>query len=98
MNPFDPNKIRNNVVPNTKAEIQAQLGVAEEEPVVAPEPKKKQKKNPIAGLIEEKPVGKNYSVFLGVDLVEEIDRIAVENNTSRSKIMDVLLRQAIFGK
>lgn len=98
MNPFD--KTRNNVTPNTKSELQEKLGVSEEEAVVEkkPEPKKSSRKNPVAGLIEEKPEGKSYAVYLDVDLVTEIDRIAKENKTNRSRIMNVLLRQAIFGK
>ena len=100
MNPFE--KTRNTVTPNTKTNLQEQLGVAEEgetvEEVVTPEPKKKQRKSPVAGLIEEKTESKNYAVYLDVDLVEEIDRIAKEHKTSRSKIMNVLLRQSVFGK
>lgn len=94
-NPFKTE--RNTVAPHIIEEV------AEEKVIVEPEkkeaaPKKSKKKNPLAGLIEEKPEGKSYALYLDVDLVEEIDRLAKETKTNRSRIVNVLLRKEIFGE
>lgn len=57
---------------------------------------KKSKKNPVAGLIEEKPGGKSGAVYLDLDVWAGLDKVAKENKTNRSRIINALLRQALF--
>lgn len=84
-NPFKTTE--NKAKPNIHV---APVPVADPEPV-AEEPKS----NPLAGMNLEKPTGKSYAVYLDVDLVEEIDRLAKLNKTNRSKIINILLRDKI---
>lgn len=64
-------------------------------PPAQPAPVASEKSNPLAGMNLEKPISKSYAVYLDVDLVEEIDRLATVNKTSRSKIINILLRDKI---
>lgn len=66
-------------------------------PPAQPAPAATEKSNPLAGMNLEKPTGKSYAVYLDVDLVEEIDRLAKVNKTNRSKIINILLRDKIDG-
>ena len=60
-------------------------------------PKPKAKNNLLAGLIDEKPEAKAYSLYLDVDVVEEIDRLAAgSKGLNRSKIANALLRKVLF--
>lgn len=97
-NPFNTN--RNTVAPHRveKALVEEKTEVLVEPEKKEPAPKKPKKKNLLAGLIEEKPEGKSYALYLDVDLVEEIDRLAKETKTNRSRIVNVLLRKEIFGE
>ena len=87
------------IVPDIDVEVEEQEEVAVEvkqpEPIAAPKRGKK-KKNPVAGLITAKSEAKSFALYLDVDLVEELDRIAKENKTNRSKVVNVLLRQIVF--
>lgn len=65
------------------------------EPTAAPK-KAKKKKSSFAGLVEPKSEAKSFALYLDIDLVEELDRIAKENKTNRSKIVNALLRQIVF--
>lgn len=87
-NPFKTTE--NKAKPNTHVEKPTHVPVADLAPV-AEEPKS----NPLAGMNLEKPTGKSYAVYLDVDLVEEIDRLAKVNKTNRSKIINLLLRDQI---
>jgi hypothetical protein len=87
-NPFKTTE--NKAKPNTHVEKPTHVPVADPAPV-AEEPKS----NPLAGMNLEKPTGKSYAVYLDVDLVEEIDRLAKVNKTNRSKIINLLLRDQI---
>lgn len=73
----------------------------EEKPVeaeAAAPVKKKAKKSALSDLVEKRPDAKNYTVYLDMDLIEEIDRFAKESKTNRSKIINKVLRNAIFGE
>ena len=60
-------------------------------------PKPKAKSNLLAGLIDEKPEAKAYSLYLDVDVIEEIDRLAAgTKGLNRSKIANALLRKVLF--
>lgn len=85
-NPFKTTE--NKAKPNTH--VEKPIPIADPTPItvdVAP--------NPLAGMNLEKPTGKSYAVYLDVDLVEEIDRLAKLNKTNRSKIINILLHEQI---
>ena len=88
-NPFkNPN---NEVTPKHKDE---EATIAAEETVVETP---KRKNNLLVGLIDEKPEAKAYSLYLDVDVVEEIDRLAAgSKGLNRSKIANALLRKVLF--
>jgi hypothetical protein len=79
--------VKNGAKPNIHVEDTTPTPI----PVADPEPES----NPLAGMNLEKPTGKSYAVYLDVDLVEEIDRLAKVNKTNRSKIINLLLRDQI---
>ena len=88
-NPFKTTE--NKAKPNTHVEKPTPAPA----PPAQPKPTEEPKSNPLAGMILEKPIGKTYAVYLDVDLVEEIDRLAKVNKTNRSKIINILLRDAV---
>lgn len=95
-NPFKDTK--NEVKPHVKPIVPEPVEEVAAVAPTPPAPKKEKKKNPLAGLIEAKSGGKSYALYLDTDLVEEIDRLAKENKTNRSKIVNILLRKEIFGE
>lgn len=54
--------------------------------------------NLLAGITDEKPKGKTYSVYLDDDVVEALDQVAKQNKSSRSKVLNVLLRNFFLEK
>jgi len=49
----------------------------------------------LAELEEKKPESKAYSIYLDVDVVEAVDKIAKIRKTSRSKVVNLLLRNIL---
>ena len=54
--------------------------------------------NLLAGIADEKPKGKTYSVYLDDDVVEALDSVAKQNSSSRSKVLNILLRNFFLEK
>ena len=52
----------------------------------------------LAGITNEKPKGRTYSVYLDDDVVEALDRVAKENKSSRSKVLNILLKNFFLEK
>lgn len=75
-----------------KANPHGETPVASPAPVPEAQPKQH---NPLASMKLEKPMGKSYAVYLDVELVEKIDRLAEMNKTNRSKIINTLLNDII---
>ena len=61
-----------------------------------PEEPKQEKQKPatdiLAELTNKKPTGKGYNVYLDADVIEKLDRLAKQAKTSRSKVINLLLR------
>ena len=67
--------------------------VIEEEVLEEVEPTKRTtKKNLLAGRIKKKPKADTFSFHLDIDLVNQIDRLAKQNDISRSKALNLILR------
>ena len=49
----------------------------------------------LAELEDKKPESKAYSIYLDVDVVEAVDKIAKKRKTSRSKVINLLLRNML---
>jgi hypothetical protein len=57
-----------------------------------PEPEVKSKQNPLEGLVESKPNGKTTTFYLSDEAIENLDQLARQNGCSKSKALDLLLR------
>ena len=90
--PVTPSKKEAPVV----AEVVEEKAHEIEKPVA---PKKEKKRNPLAGLVKDKPKARSYALYLDDDVVAEIDRLAKEgSNLNRSKIANALLRRGLFDE
>jgi hypothetical protein len=56
------------------------------------EPEQKNKQNPLEGLVESKPNGKTTTFYLSDEAIENLDQLARQNSCSKSKALDLLLR------
>lgn len=81
--------------PFKTTENKAKPNIPVEKPTPAPAPASQPQHNPLASMKLEKPLGKSYAVYLDVELVEKIDRLAEMNKTNRSKIINTLLNDII---
>lgn len=77
------------------------------EPVAQPDPKPVEKEeavvekpesttNLLAELKNKKPIGKSCNVYLDADVIEELDKLAKQTKTNRSKVMNTLLRNLLI--
>lgn len=70
-----------------------ELPKEEEKEVSKPvEEKTKDSTDLLAGLSEPKSEAKNYSIYLDTDVVTQLDKLAKRNKTSRSKVLNTILR------
>ena len=98
--------------PFKEAENRAKGKVKEEEVVVVPEVKQEKKapvvkeapampvtkENLLAGMLDEKPVGKSYGFYLDEEVVDALGKLAKQNKTSKSKALNTLLRNLLLEK
>ena len=54
--------------------------------------------NPIEGMIKEKPKAKSYGFYLSDEVVEALDNLAKQNKSSKSKVLELLLRKALLDE
>lgn len=54
--------------------------------------------NPLEGMIKQKPKAKSYGFYLSDEVVEAIDNLAQQNKISKSKVVEMLLRKALFDE
>lgn len=100
-NPYFGTEVRAPISPRHK----------ETAPVAQPEPKSEEPKpeKPIADkpepatdllaeLSNKKPTGKGYNVYLDADVIEKLDKLAKQAKTSRSKVINTLLRNILLDK
>lgn len=99
-NPFKT--AENNAAPKVKEVTPVAVTEVKEEKK-APEKKEQpvvvaSKENPLAGLFEEKPGGRGYSFYLDDDVAEALSKLAKQNKTSKSKVLNALLRNLLLDK
>ena len=63
-----------------------------EEVVVTPVIPEAKEDNPLAGMIKTKETGKSYAFYLSTEAAEKLEALAKQNKCSKSKALDVLLR------
>lgn len=91
-NPFKDAEKRKKVAPGGHQEPK-EVEVTPVEPVVEPVVEKPvEKENPLEGMIEQKQTGKPCGFYLSVEAIEKLDKLAKQNKCSKSKALDVLLR------
>lgn len=74
-------------------------GVQGPEPQPEPEPvKSSAKEELLAGIIEKKPTAKSYGFYLDDDVVTALEKLAKQNKTSKSKLLNTLLRNLLLKK
>lgn len=89
-NPFKDAEKRKKVAPGGNQEQPVEKEVVVQ-PVVEKKIKK-EKENPLEGMIEQKPEGKSYGFYLSIEAAEKLEKLAKQNKCSKSKALDALLR------
>lgn len=78
------------VAPGGKKEppvVEEEVEIVEEKPIL------EKKDNPLAGLVEPKSKsGKPCGFYLSEEAIDKLEKLAKQNNCSKSKALDVLLR------
>ena len=70
------------------------LGLHEEPEIV----EKPAAENLLAGMKDKKPKAKSYGFYLEDDVVEALERLAAQNDSSKSKVLNTLLRNLLLNK
>ena len=90
------------VAPKVEEKQEVVAPVKEEKPV---EPVKENviietdlKKNLLAGMIEQKPKGKSNSFYLDDEVVAALEKLAKQNKSSKSKVLNTLLRNLLIDE
>ena len=102
-NPYFGTEVRAPITPKHKETAPA----PEPEPTVEPKPveveapmveKPEAATDLLANLKNKKPVGKGYNIYLDSDVIEKVDKLAKQAKTSRSKVLNTLLRNLLLDK
>lgn len=59
-------------------------------------PIKPEKENLLAGMLEQKPRGKSYGFYLDAEVVDALEKLAKQNKSSKSKVLNTLLRNLLL--
>lgn len=54
------------------------------------------KEDLLAGMLEKKPRGKSYGFYLDDEVVAALDKLARQNKSNKSKVMNTLLRNMLL--
>ena len=54
------------------------------------------KKNLLAGMIEKKPKGKGTAFYLDEEVIAALDKLAKQNKSNKSKVLNTLLRNILL--
>ena len=66
-----------------------------DEPAVVEKPAAE---NLLAGMKEKKPKAKSYGFYLEDDVVEALENLAAQNESSKSKVLNTLLRNLLLNE
>ena len=104
-NPFERTETHGGVKPKRREPV------APVEPVVQPDPipeepkpekpiadKPKSESNLMAKLTNKKTTGTGCNVYLDADVIEQLDKLAKQAKTSRSRVINTLLREYLLGE
>jgi hypothetical protein len=69
---------------------------AEAAPATKPVAQKTEKKDPFAGMVEEKPRGKSYGFYLDEEVVDALEKLAKQKKISKSKVLNTILRNILL--
>ena len=104
-NPFEKTENREGVKPKRKEPTPPVEPIKPSEPIQEePKPEKlvvekpEQATNLLAELTNKKPTGKGYNVYLDADVIEKLDKLAKQAKTSRSKVINTLLRNLLLDQ
>lgn len=67
-------------------------------PAAKPDPEPVAEDDLLGNLAKKKPAGKNFTVYLDLDVVEEADNLAKKNGLSRSTVINSLLKKILLDK
>ena len=81
------------VVPSVVEKEQETVILQADKPAVAEMP---EKENLLAGMVEKKARGKGYGFYLDDEVVAALDKLARQNKTSKSKVLNTLLRNMLL--
>lgn len=73
--------------------VQEPVNVQPAEPAVEETPAKE---NLLAGMLEKKPRGKSYGFYLDDEVVAALDKLARQNKSNKSKVLNTLLRNMLL--
>ena len=87
------NALGQSLMPNTFHEVARQEPTPEpvKEPVPAPA-------NPLAGMVEKKTGAKAYTYYLEDEVAQAIDKLAKQNKISKSKALNMLVKDLLLTK
>lgn len=54
------------------------------------------KKNLLSGMIEQKPKAKSYGFYLDDEVVAALEKLAKQNKSNKSKVLNTLLRNLLL--
>lgn len=98
-NPFERTEHSEKVKPNRRKP--APEPVEEEKPVEVEAPvveKPEASTDLLAELKNKKPTGKGCNIYLDADVIDKLDKLAKQAKTSRSKVINTLLRNLLADK
>lgn len=95
-NPFEAAERREKVPPKKMEEIPTPPA----DPTPEPEQVEKQESTTevLSVLADKKPAGKGCNVYLDLDVISKLDKLAKQNKSTRSKVLNTLLRSWLLGE
>lgn len=101
-NPYFGTEVKAPISPKHKDTASEQEPVKQPDPAPVPvEPvveKPEEPTNLLAELKNKKPTGKGYNVYLDADVIDKLDKLAKQAKTSRSKVINTLLRNLLLDQ
>lgn len=96
-NPYKKAEEHKKVSPggHRKEETTAPVTPVEPTAPVTPVEEKEKPVNPLAGKIDKKPEGKSYGFYLSNEAIAKLEKLAKQNKCSKSKALDLLLRNIL---
>jgi hypothetical protein len=97
-NPFKEGEKHKKVPPGGNKPVEPTPVEKEETPIATSETSETQSvigKDFLSQFVEPKPEGKSYSVYLSAEAGKKLDKLAKQLKCSKSKALDILLRNAV---